>query len=260
MSTNQSLERGLLILDILDKEGSELGIREVARRLNIGPTIVQRLMRTLADAHFVIQDTSSLKYRIGYRALSLGSSMLTEDKLISITRPLLKEISDQYHLNGFLAVISGGELTYVLTEQGSGPISIRSEPGTKAAFHSTAMGKAILAYESNKDIKRYLGPEPLKALTDQTITNVKDFISQLKVTRQQGYGLSVNENLPGVTSVGARIINAEGTTIAGISVAYAPTLQPDCNLMEIVQTVTDKATMISRALGCPADLIDTIKQ
>lgn len=256
MRTNQSLTRGLAILDALDGEGGELGVREIARRLSISPTIVQRLLRALADAHYVVQDETSQKYRIGYRALSLGASLLTEDKLVSIAMPLLKHLSDQHHLNAYLAVISGGALTYVLTQQSAGPISIRSEPGTKAAFHSTAIGKAILAHEDEQTVLDYIGSEPLSALTDETITDPVEFSRQLKRTRQQGYALAINENLPGVTSVGARIRNAAGKPVASVSVAYAPTLQPTCHLPEIVRLVTETAAAISKGLGCPESLID----
>ena len=248
----------MAILEVLDKEGKELGVRELARRLSISPTIVQRLLRTLSDAHFVIQDSDSQKYRIGYRALSLGASLLTEDKLVSVAMPFLQRLTDEHHLNAFLAVISGDDLTYVLALQSAGPISIRSMPGSKAPFHSTAMGKAILAHEDKETIQRYLGPKPLETFTDNTIADPSKFIAQLGKVREQGYALSIEENLPGVTSVGARVKNSQGKPIASISVAYAPLLQPNCRLPEIVRLVTETAASISMGLGCPERAIDHV--
>ena len=47
MLKNQSLERGLAILDLLDRATAPLGIREIARAMDLSPTIVQRLTNSL---------------------------------------------------------------------------------------------------------------------------------------------------------------------------------------------------------------------
>lgn len=259
MSTNQSLERGLAILEILDSEGAELGVREIGRRMGISPTIVSRLLNTLMDANFVLQSAATQKYRIGYRALSLGASLLTEDKLVSSSFPLLQHLADVHHMNAFLAIVSGGALTYVLTRQSAGPISIRSAPGSTAAFHSTAIGKALLAHEDEATIRRYLGPAPMQAFTARTITDPAEFVASLERVREQGYALAVEENLPGVTSVGARVKDARGVPVASISVAYAAALQPTCRLPEVVRLVTEAAATVSKGLGCPEALLDRVK-
>lgn len=258
VSSNQSLERGLAILEILDKEGNELGVRELARRLSVSPPIVQRLLRSLCDASFVTQDEASQKYRIGYRALSLGASLVTEDKLVSVVMPRLRTLAETHHLNAFLAVVAGGALTYVLTLQSAGPISIRTQPGSRAAFHATAMGKALIAHEDEETVRRYLGPAPLPALTDRTVTDPEALLAELARVNEQGYALALGENLPGVTSVGARVKNAQGRPIASISVAYAPQLQPATHLAEVVRLVTAAAAAASRDLGCPEASVDRV--
>ena len=50
MSGNQSLERGLAILDLLNRAAEPIGIREIARELELSPAIVQRLANTLAQS------------------------------------------------------------------------------------------------------------------------------------------------------------------------------------------------------------------
>ena len=44
-SGSQSLERGLDILEMIAAEGADVGVRELARRSGLSPTIVQRLDR-----------------------------------------------------------------------------------------------------------------------------------------------------------------------------------------------------------------------
>ena len=257
--TNQSLERGLSILELLEAAGEPLGVREIARRLDLSPTIVQRLVKTLEDAQFVMKHAHSRKYGLGYRALSLGSSMLTDDSLVAAAMPVLERLTREMEVNAFLSVISGKRLIYILAIQSNGPISIRSAPGTEAAFHSTAMGKAILAEESEARARALLGPGPLASLTERTVLDPDAVIAELETVRRQGYATSVEENLVGVSSTGACVRNASGRCIAAISIAYVPSLQPKIQLAEAINKVTASATEISRRLGCPEERLGEVQ-
>jgi len=53
MSGNQSLERGLAVLDLLDRASAPMGVREMARAVALSPTIVQRLANSLARAGYL---------------------------------------------------------------------------------------------------------------------------------------------------------------------------------------------------------------
>ncbi len=248
---SQSLDRGLAILELIDAHGSALGVREIARRLALSPTVVQRLIVSLMNAEFLSQDRETQKYSLGYRALSLGHSMLTEDKLVSVAVPVLTSLANRMHVNSFLAVESRSQLVYVLALQSSGPIALRSTPGASAPFHSTAMGKALLAEEDSAHIDKLIGTKSLDKITDKTITSRKAFDAELAAIRTRGYAMSMEENLPGVVAAGAVIRNAAGIAIASISAAYAPVLQPEILLPNVIRETVLAAAEISQALGCP---------
>ena len=233
-------------------------MREIARRLEFSPSIVQRLVKTLEDAQFVMRDAETRKYGLGYRALSLGSSMLTDDSLVAASMPVLAGLTREMDVNAFLSVISGNRLIYILALQSNGPISIRSAPGTEAAFHSTAMGKAILAEESDARARALLGPGPLQKLTDRTLLDPDAVIAELEAVRRQRYATSLEENLVGIVSAGACVRNAGGRCIAAISIAYVPSLQPQIQLAEAIKKVAASALEISRRLGCPEERLGKI--
>lgn len=257
-NSNQSLMRGLAILELLDETPDTLGIRDIARTLDLSPTIVQRLVHSLVDANFARQDPQTQKYTIGYRALALGRSLLTEERLVPNALPELTELANDHHLNAYLSVISDGELTYVLAEQSAGPIAIKIRPGSKALYHTTAMGKALLAGKPRKEVEGLLADEPLTAVTKATITDPDLFFAALERVDAQGYALAEGENLDGVTSVGARIRDVHGHVVAAISVAYAPSLQPATQMETVVNLVTSAAGRISLALGCPEEKLDQV--
>jgi DNA-binding IclR family transcriptional regulator len=253
MAKNQSLERGLAILNLLDNAGQSLGIREIARRLELSPTIVQRMVSTLAAGNFVAQDPDNLRYRLGYRAMSLGASLLQKDNLIASTMPELHRLANEHMLNGFLGVITNDNLVYVLAVQSSGPIAIRTAPGAIAHFHSTAMGKVLLADLPEEKARRFLERAPLPKLTDQTITDPERVIKELDQVRRLGYAISNAENLPGIIGIASRVCNESNETVAALSVAFAPNTAPQQTIPGVARLVVHAAAAISQRLGCSSE-------
>ena len=57
---SQSLERGLDVLEVVEAEGADIGVREIARRLDLSPTIVQRMVTSLAKRGYVAMQRNSI--------------------------------------------------------------------------------------------------------------------------------------------------------------------------------------------------------
>ncbi|WP_088348158.1 MULTISPECIES: IclR family transcriptional regulator [Rhodomicrobium] len=255
MNTSQSLERGLMVLELLDASPTALGVREMARRLEISTTIVQRLVNTLTEFHYLEQVAETRRYRIGPRALGLGSSLLRHDKLISSANAELQVLANEHGLSGFLCGVRGASAVYLLAVQSSGPIAITAIPGEAAYLHSTAMGKALLAGMSDEAVNKLLGKEALLKLTPRTIVSLPALIESLQEVRRLGYATSLEENLPGVISIGAPVRNADGEVVAGLSVAFAGSAATAPDLRAPARLVLDAASRLSRGLGCPQSLL-----
>lgn len=251
MTKSLSLEKGLSILELMDGQDQPLGVREIARRLELAPAVTQRLIATLADHNFLSQDPESRKYRLGYRALSLGASMLSDDALVAGAMPELRRLADSHSLNSYLGIIQHDSLVYVLAVQSSGPVAIRSAPGTVSHLHSTAMGKALLAAHDDAAVRALLGDAPLAAPTPRTMTDVEALIEDLATVRRTGFATSIEENLPGIHGVGAVVRDVTGKPVAGMSVAYSPQISPHQTIEAAARLVTEAADNVSRRLGCP---------
>ena len=116
-SGSQSLERGLDILEMIEAEGSELGVRELARRAELSPTIVQRLISSLALRGYVEKNLETARYRLGHRSLSLGASSERAFDHAGTARRELETLSRDHALNGFVSVLRAGRAIYVLAVQ-----------------------------------------------------------------------------------------------------------------------------------------------
>lgn len=249
MATSQSLDRGLDILEIINAADQPMGIREVARQLDISPPIVQRLINTLAQRRYLRQDPQSRRYSIGYQALSFIASLNANDALIVEARPEMVQLTKTLPLDTYLAVRQGPQAIYLLCVQSEGPVTVRSEPGQLLPLHSTAIGKIFLSDMGIEAAKDLLGPGPLPAITSATVTDPALLLQQLDSVRAKGVATVENENIMGITSAGAPIHDASGRICAAVSASFSPHFNPQLDIHQVITEVKAAADHISAKLG-----------
>lgn len=71
----QSLERGLLILNVIAKKADWVGVRELARETGLTISTAQNLLKTLQKSGYLEFEPSLRKYKIGISVLRLGYSL-----------------------------------------------------------------------------------------------------------------------------------------------------------------------------------------
>jgi DNA-binding IclR family transcriptional regulator len=251
---SQSLERGLDVLEAIAAEGGELGVRELARRCALSPTIVQRLVTSLASRGYIEKNDDTGRYRLGHRTLALGVTSEAAFDYVVAARRELERLAHDHHLNGFLSVLRGGRAIYLLAVQANGPVAIKVSPGSEMPLHSTGAGKVLLASLSDSEARKVLGPRKLAAITPYTITDPAAIVALLPKVRRQGFALVNEENIPGVLSVGAPIRDRSGAVVAALSVAFPKYLDSGLTLATVEPLVTAAALRISRLLGMPSAL------
>jgi DNA-binding IclR family transcriptional regulator len=251
---SQSLERGLDVLEAIAAEGGELGVRELARRCGLSPTIVQRLVTSLASRDYIEKNNDTARYRLGHRTLALGVTSEAAFDYVVAARRELERLAHDHHLNGFLSVLRGGRAIYLLAVQADGPVAIKVSPGSEMPLHSTGAGKVLLASLSDGEARKVLGARKLTAITPHTITDPAAIVALLPKVRRQGFALVNEENIPGVLSVGVPIRDRAGTVVAALSVAFPKYLDSGLTLASVEPLVTAAALRVSRLLGMPSAL------
>jgi DNA-binding IclR family transcriptional regulator len=246
---SQSVARALSVLDLLGDSAAELGVREIARRLKIAPSIAQRLLSTLAASNYVEHGADGLKYRIGHRAFQIGRAYLSHTDLQAVSLPELRTMAERDRINSYLGVLRDGAVIYLAALQSHGPIAITSAPGSRGCLHSTAFGKALLAELTDDEVASVVGPEPFRRLTAHTKTDLASLLTELADVRRLGYAVSDQENLDSVFAVGAVIRDATGQAIAALSGALPRNqLGPD-DRENLCSIVCAAALRISQRLG-----------
>jgi DNA-binding IclR family transcriptional regulator len=128
-------------------------------------------------------------------------------------------------------------------------VRMHSAIGRRASAHSTAVGKAMLAFMSQKEVENIIEEHGLPVCTPNTITDKEALLRELERVRQQGYAVDDIENEDGIRCVGAPIFDHQGKPVAALSVSGPAFRLSMERVKELTGAVTSTALEISRQLG-----------
>src|SRR5581483_5292195 len=228
----------------------DLGISDVARRLALPKSAVHRVMRTLANGRFVEQ-TPSRRYRLGLKILELGNLCRLRLDLVRRAQPTLESLSNRAGANAHLAKLDGVEVFDLLRVEHPAPMRITRNPMLRRPAHCTALGKAILAFESAARVDEILA-SGLPRLTRKTITNPDRFRDELARVRRRGYAIDNEEFYAGTRCVAAPVFDDGGRVVAAMSVSCLITHLTEDRLPDFAALVMDAAQHLSAQLGYQA--------
>lgn len=249
---SQSAARVISVLNVLS-ETSELGVRDIARRLSLAPSVVHRLLHTLGEFGYIERAADGQKYRLGYRAFQVGQRYLQQTDLHAISLPELRLMAERDQVNSYLGVLRDKSVVYLEALQSRGPIAITGLPGARAHLHSTAFGKSLLAELDDNEVARLLGNEPFRRLTPKTKIRLRPLLQELNDVRRLGYAVSDEENIENVFAVGAVVRDSSGRAVASVSGAVQHHQLRKSDIERLCGVVVNAAERISRRLGAPPD-------
>ena len=243
-----SVRNAARLLKQFSTRDRELGVSELARRLDLGKSTVHRLLSTLTAEHLLDQDPLTGKYRLGLAMHDLGAAVATHLDLHEAVIAPLEQLRNTTSETCQVAVLDGREVVYVERLDSPQTLRLFLEVGRRNDAHSTSTGKCLLAFLPDSELDRALDGWSLAAKTPHTITDHRRLRSALKDIRKQGYAWNLHESEVGVLSVAAPIRNLAGRVIAAMSAA-GPETRMEPAMRPVTQAVIQAAAQASRRLG-----------
>ncbi|MGH8784469.1 MAG: IclR family transcriptional regulator [Cupriavidus necator] len=147
----RTLARGLDLLLCFRPGETDLGHRELARRLGLsGPTVV-RLTHTLTELGYLRRDAATARYRLGAAVLTLGYPLLANMRVRQVARPAMQAFSEQIGGSVSLGFRHQTSMVYAETAWRSDGRSLPPDTGAPLPMLSTAMGRAWLCRATPAD-------------------------------------------------------------------------------------------------------------
>lgn len=245
----KSVSRALDIIAMVSLKKGGLGVTEIANQMDINKSSVYRILSTLVQYGYIEQDIETGRYKLGYAFLTISSKLLESIDLRTEAKPYLQLLENETNEVIHLVVFDQGEVVYIEKLEGNELLRMHSRVGKRAPMHCTSVGKAILANLSKAEAIDILKKKGMPRHTDDTITDLNQFLKELDAVREQGYALDLEENEHGITCIAAPIFDHSGNVYASVSISGTTERMTKERLNILKTRIIEIGSLISSKLG-----------
>lgn len=237
-----AVQTTLEIVDAL-RELDGAGVTELADHLDVPKSTVHNHLTTLERNEYVVNDDGT--YRTGLRLLELGEYTRQQREVYDVAKPKIEELAERTGEVANLAVEEHDYGVYLARERGERAVHLDTYAGKHVHLHSTALGKAMLAYMPTERVEEIVDARGLPPSTPATVTDRDELFDQLERIRERGVAFDDEERLEGLRCVAAPIKTKEA--VAGAVSVSGPTsrIKGEHFRTELPEVVTEIADVIA---------------
>ncbi|WP_174674043.1 IclR family transcriptional regulator [Pasteurella oralis] len=251
-SSNQSLIKGLLLIDILSNFPNGCPLAKLSELSNLNKSTTHRMLQTLQACGYVKPANTVGAYRLTMKCLMIGQKTLSSLNILNITAPYLEQLNldTGETVNLSMRDHHHAVMIYKL-EPTTGMMRTRAYIGQRLELYCSAMGKIFMAYEKGHALEDYWDKNQanITQLTANTIVTPVAMSLELNKIRELGYAMDNEENETGVTCLACPIFDINGHVAYSVSISLS-TARLNQIGKEVLLTHLKQAThAISKELG-----------
>ncbi len=210
---------------------------------------VVRLTGTLTHRGYLMDDSENRIFSIGPKIFVLGKVFESNRLILSLVRPVLRDIALKTGESASFYVREGFERVVLAREEGTQAIRHAIEEGQRMDLHAGAAGKLILAYSNEEMVETVMAETGLPKRTVATITDKHALLRELENIRAQGYAVSVGERAADVCALAAPVFE-QGHELVGALCISGPISRFTLPVRKsYTKLLGEAAIRISRQLG-----------
>ncbi len=243
----QSIGRAAALLDAMGS-GDWVALRDLARHAGIAKTTAFNLIGALTDVGLAEHDPDKGLYRLGLLHMVYGRAVDRRLDMVASIRPHLVRLCAETRETVNLALPGPTDAIIVESLESNQSLRVSSYAGTRADYHATACGRALIAWRGEEFLKTIFELAPLHSKTPNTTTDLTALNLLLERCRKTGWSFEFEENEIGSACVAAPIFDAGGQPIASVSVAGPAARFDDVMMRDMGAMLVERMAEISAAL------------
>lgn len=245
----QSLCRALSILNVIAEDEAGMTMTEISDCTSLPMSTTHRLLTTLQHERYVRYDTQQSLWKMGVQAFIIGNAFERSRDIIATSRPYMKTLMEQSGETTNLAVADQGECIYLAQVECRQMMRVQAKPGSRVPFHSSAVGKALLAGMDEVKAKKFIQMREFERATDNTVIDQHALCKEVGEARKNGYARDDEEHCVGLRCVASAIYDEEGVPIAAVSLSGPRARIGDDQFPVLGRMVKETAAHITVELG-----------
>ncbi len=230
-------------------QAEERGISEISKSLEMQPSKISRMLRTLESEGFFERSPQTGKYRLGVGFFELGMAFAFHFPLTKIIRPHIEQMARELSLTASWAILRKSKIIVMDRVQNQNIDLLSQRVGLNLPIHSTSLGKVLLAYLPEEEQDRILKSTSFERFTSETIVDRKVIKKNLVTIKEKGFATDEGETHADLNCVAAPIKNASGEVIAAINLMGEKSHTSVEEVRRLSDYLREKAFFISRQIG-----------
>ncbi len=243
-----AVSKACLLIEILSTRKS-WELADLCKAVGMPKTTVHRMLLTLEDNGYVVQEKQRGEYCLSFKLFSIGSRMLRHSSLVDIARPYCRELLEAVDETVNLCVVSGTEMLVVDKQVTSQMLRQDSIVGSSFPLFQSASGKIFLAFAEEEETEKVL--ELIKEQSPSTRSEevMRSLRAELEKVRRTGLAYDYEEVFKGVRCTAAPVYDFQNNLVATLSIS-APTVRLNKATSENIERhLIQTAQKISLRLG-----------
>jgi len=238
-----------LVLTIVSDTTKPLTFSELVEVSGLNKSTMHRLLGICMKENLLQFDKQRKTYLVGPKIFELvrkayhgyDIQVLALDEMLRLHK-LVKE-------NITIGVPEGGEVVYLRLLEANMHWGAIQRPGMREPMHSSASGKAMLAFLPDRAIRSRLAGYTFTKFTERTITTAEAMFDQINAIRQRGYGTNDREEFDHLVGISAPIFNYAAEPIAVLNIWTADDRQTLAELKTWAPELSASAARVSKLIG-----------
>jgi IclR family transcriptional regulator, KDG regulon repressor len=245
----RSVTKAIRLLDMLGDGNGAYGVSELARLVDMDKSSVSRMLRTLEQAGYVEQDPVTQRYSLGLNIGVLGYKALKRMDLRTASRPLLERLAETTGECAHIAILADRRAFYIDQAAPERGVGVDAPIGTLAPLHCTALGKILLAFQSEAVREQIMQVMSYELYTRRTMGSAEALRDHLARVRTQSVAFDDEEYSIGVRCMASPIFRYDNTVCAAIGVSGPSPRITDARISEWEPMLLETSKELSKRLG-----------
>lgn len=237
----------LEVLEFMASSPGAWGPTELAKRLELSPNLVFRVLTILQEKEYVKRNPAG-QYELTAGLYSLGMKLYHSFDLRKQARSFLETLALETGESCQLQIPANDRMLQLDFVPPPADYYLAVTPGIRLYWHGNAFGKAVLAFLPPEELDARLAA-PLPALTVHTVVDPARLREELAEIRQTRSALEFEEYLLGSYCIGSPVFDALGRVVAGVGITGLSSRFSREQLPVLRRRVLSCAENISKAIG-----------
>ncbi len=238
----QVIARAAAILRTLKDNQTGLSLGQIAERVDLPRSTVQRIVGALQTERLVMFDASGRGLRLGPELHALADA--TRHNIVEHCRPLLSDLSQRTGETADLSALRGNVMVFLDQVPGAHRLRTESSVGEVFPLTTSANGRACLASLPPEDARKLVTKE---WITRELNGDPGEFLARLDTIRRDGIAYDLDEHTDGISAAGIAFRDWSGDLHA-ISVPV-PSTRFEAQRSKIEAAIRHVATRVQKVMS-----------